>query len=272
MTHENNNIGGRAEHPGSDEQKISEMLGGLKRVEAPGDFEFHLKARIAKSKPADHRRNSLIPILKYAMPLALFLVVGAGIVITNSYNSWQEPTVQIPESVEPGTSFAQVAETEDPSPASTPGEQNVAETKSQPEAPTVASNPSRTEKPGRNERPVRAVAPTRSGGGSLDITGGNSRPESVCPPGIRCSDIDIEEAFERLGIEAVLTGDIWQVKAVKADGAAGIMGVKAGDKVKELDGTPVGKNTRFKNELTVATIKVLRGGKTIGLRLNKHPQ
>lgn len=59
MSHENNNIGGRAEHPGSDEQKISQLLGGLKRVEAPPDFEFRLKAGSQMhGRPSEARRLS----------------------------------------------------------------------------------------------------------------------------------------------------------------------------------------------------------------------
>ncbi len=40
--------------PENDE--IHRLLGTLKRVEAPKDFDFHVRARIAKSRPVEERR------------------------------------------------------------------------------------------------------------------------------------------------------------------------------------------------------------------------
>ena len=55
---------------------VSKLLGSLKRVEAPGDFDFHVKARIAKGRPAD-RNAALMPAwVRYAVPLVLLMFAG----------------------------------------------------------------------------------------------------------------------------------------------------------------------------------------------------
>ncbi|MCA1608513.1 MAG: hypothetical protein LC730_03515, partial [Acidobacteria bacterium] len=46
-----------------EERQIAEMLGGLNRAEAPGDFEFRLKARIARRNAAAEQRPFMLLML-----------------------------------------------------------------------------------------------------------------------------------------------------------------------------------------------------------------
>src|SRR6266700_1296597 len=68
---------------GNEEQKIyedepvSKLLGGLKRVEAPGDFDFGVKARIAKGKPRDGSTSWVLLTVRYTVSLVLLVFVGA---------------------------------------------------------------------------------------------------------------------------------------------------------------------------------------------------
>lgn len=56
---------------------VSRLLGSLKRVEAPHDFDFRVKARIAQGRPAN-RTVSWIPVsVRYAVPLVLLLLIGS---------------------------------------------------------------------------------------------------------------------------------------------------------------------------------------------------
>ena len=40
-------------------EEIGRLIGGLKRVEAPKDFDFHVRARIAKGRPVERTRSWL---------------------------------------------------------------------------------------------------------------------------------------------------------------------------------------------------------------------
>lgn len=272
MTHEEKNIGGRAEHPGSEEQKISQMLGSLRRVEAPKDFDFHLKARIANAKPSDYQRSGLLPILKYAMPLALFLVVGAGAVGISSYNTWEAPTAVVEVPKETGETPPAVPdgarEVAAPVQVTSPAPAVNAETPSvRPERPLLASNPApAARQPQRRIVPVSPAATPE--GRSADMTGGIVRPKVICAPGVQCKPLEAREAFSRLGLEAVYEGGAWKVKSVKANETAGQLGVKPGDRLKSINSKAVTDRTEFESDLKVTTIQVQRGRETIDLTIN----
>ena len=55
---------------------VRSLLGGLKRVEAPGDFDFRVKARIASGRPAGRPSSWLPALAKLSVPLAVLLLIG----------------------------------------------------------------------------------------------------------------------------------------------------------------------------------------------------
>src|SRR5215213_7574369 len=60
----------------ADEQKLREMCLSLKKVDAPKDFYFKVKARIAGAKPSDFQPRFGFAF-RYGLPaLALILVLG----------------------------------------------------------------------------------------------------------------------------------------------------------------------------------------------------
>ena len=79
---------------------VSNLLGALPRVEAPANFEFGVKARIAAGNRSP--QASLVPFLKVAAPLSFVLLLAAfvifyGIVPTND----NAPTVAAADPVQP---------------------------------------------------------------------------------------------------------------------------------------------------------------------------
>jgi hypothetical protein len=266
MTHEEKNIGGRAEHPGSDEQKISEMLTGLKRVEAPKDFDFHLKARIANARPADYRRTSLFPIMKYAMPLALFLAVGAGILLVNSYDSELNNNLVSQPGV-PGIAS--------PAPVATAAPTVQPSTEILPDLPrdVTAENPEASRRSLIAEAPRSTSNRVVPGGGSRDFTPpGNSALKTLgipkpalTPTGMSLNPKRLNEAFKLIEAEAEFESGSWVVRSVKANGIADQMGLKMGDRVKAIDGTPVGERTEFPAQFSVRTIQIQRGDAIVEL-------
>ena len=57
-------------------ERVSNLLGSLTRVEAPGDFDFHVRSRIAKGRPVDRKAVLLPGWVRFAVPLVLLLFVG----------------------------------------------------------------------------------------------------------------------------------------------------------------------------------------------------
>lgn len=279
MRHEEKNIGGGAGLPGSDEQKISQLLSDLKRVEAPKDFDFKLKARIANTRPEDLRPASLFPILKYALPLALFLVVGAGVIVNSSFNNPETPLgVEGPASVDTR--------------ASAPESRNSVVPVSTPEV--TAPDEGRVLERG----PQLAVQPKTAPGGSKDFSDPTDRtppgsvnralkpaPTPVVPPEFRASNSDssvapsemtpkplsVQEALESIGIEAEFEDKKWTVKSVKNGTISGLMGVKAGDRLESIDGRVIDDKTVYKDgSFKVKTIRVRRGETAVDLELPKQ--
>ena len=79
----------------SDEAQISGLLASLKRVEAPGDFGFRVRARIASAKPASGRGSWLPASVAVAAPLGLVLAVGGYFTLTTVYS----PATVLPPAV-----------------------------------------------------------------------------------------------------------------------------------------------------------------------------
>jgi len=288
MTHEEKNIGGGAEHPGSDEQKISILLSGLQRVEAPKDFDFHLKARIANAKPEEYRKSGLLPILKYAMPLALLLVVGAGIMVNSSYVNWQTPTVaggpapsrtDVPQQAlqpESGTDGQAASTPETKVPVVDPNLEPGMELAAQP--PAGGSNDFGLPKTATPRAPAgfsadKGLKPAPTPVIPPEFRTGNintSSNRSIVPIGMAAKPLSVRSALESIGVEADIDENKWKVKSVKDSTIAAQMGLKAGDKIESIDGKAIDDKTVYKDgSFKVKTIRVRRGEAAVDLELPK---
>ncbi len=63
------------------------MVDGLKRIGAPNDFDFRVKARIAQGKPSDFKAPRFLPILRYVLPLSVVIVIFSLFVFNSTYFS-----------------------------------------------------------------------------------------------------------------------------------------------------------------------------------------
>jgi len=64
---------GNEEQKFNEDESVSKLLGGLKRVDAPNDFDFRVRARIAEGKPEDTTVSWRLAV-RYAVPLVLLLL------------------------------------------------------------------------------------------------------------------------------------------------------------------------------------------------------
>jgi hypothetical protein len=263
------NTAGETEMLSSDEQNVSRLLSNLKRVDAPTDFDFHLKARLANASPGDYRPVKLFPVLKYALPLALFLFVGAAFVLTNSYTGVNVSVVESPDA--PVTSIGvnseqaqQTVVNNNPTRANTP--EVVAEQTKEPKVPRS--------KPGTRDLP---------GGGSYDSTGNkakdpisapiiaDSNSNSVRNPGNPGPSIPLQfrQMLMSLGIDASDAGDkTWKVMRLARDGIAERSGLQVGDMMEAIDDKPI--TPLYDGSFSVKSISVRRDDKVIKIDIQPN--
>jgi membrane-associated protease RseP (regulator of RpoE activity) len=256
------------------DDEVTTLLGALPRVEAPGDFDFGVRAKIAQGRG---RRTGVLPLLKLAAPLALLLVI-TGFVF---YYGNAEPN-NLPEVV-----------------AGPP--QTTAPASSTPEIPVVTQTPQlaqRVDEPLRpqtasarpKEAPVRRVRDNQNSnarGGSVDMPpGGGSTvfslesANTISPPGFRSLDrnrrgnsntapdtaISMDSTLEFLGLTVEFAKGDSKVTAVGENSLAARAGLKPGDIIETIDGNPVKKDTKLKSE-GVKSFVVRRAGKRLNLKI-----
>lgn len=256
---------GETEVLGANEQKVSDLLGGLKRVDAPKNFEFRLKSRIANTTPEDMRPRRLIPVLGYAAPLVLVLLVGTYLVVTGVYTvdtnsvadvEQPQPVANITETVLPNP--APFAEKEKPVPdnelqAASRDQIMVADTERTAEAPKAPKKTSRS-----SDQP----------GGSFDT--GLASPKVILPKSLNpnaSARVSIREILSTIGIQAAFDGDSIKINSVVENNMAGRSGVEAGDVLESINGRPVTGTTMFDSPFTVTSIGVRREGKSMQISL-----
>lgn len=256
---------GDAETLSTDEQKVSDLLGGLKRIDAPKNFEFRLKSRIAGTVAEDMRPRRLIPVLGYAAPLVLVLLVGTYLVVTGVY-SVDTNSVAGVEQTQP---VANITETVLPNPApfaekeqSAPNNELQAASRDQI---TVADTERTAEAPKAPKKTSRA---TDQPGGSFDT--GLGSPKVILPKSLNpnaAARISIREILSTIGIQAAFDGGSIKVNSIVENNLAGRSGIEAGDILEAINGRPVTGTTMFESPFTVTSIGVRRDGKSMQISL-----
>ena len=276
MSYENEkNIAGETETLSPDDQNVSRLLSNLKRVDAPKDFDFHLKARIANASPARYKPVRFFPVLKYALPLALFLLVGAAFVLTSSYSGWNVPPVaSVPDSAP-----ILVTDLEYSIPVNdVPGRL--------PENVFTAQNPSAVRKFGplqtKETRLPELKKPNTGvvrGGGFVDTAGNGTAPAILPrfngsnsnsqrnPVGFDTSvALEVRQVLRNLGIDTSEDSPgTLMVRTVVKDSIGERSGLKVGDFMESIDDKTI--QTLYDGSFTVKSIGVRRNGKAIKIDL-----
>lgn len=231
--------------------EIHRLLGGLRRVECPKDFDFRVKARIAKGRPAETRR--LWSPVRVAVPLLLLLTFGTfvGYRVLN-----QAPAINsvagVPQVEAPAGPNAFAPQVETPQPSSTA-------TAVTPPDIASADTPEKL-----NVKPIVKTAPTakteKPGGGSYDTAAGTGAniiskkdEDDLAPePQVRRVLISTREFLTNSGISATYPGAGGRITSV--GGAASAAGVIAGDVIESVS-------------VQSGSIRVTRDGKSLTFRI-----
>ena len=261
------------------EAKVRQMLGELKRVEAPKNFGFAVQARIANARPEDFRTGgSGLAFLRYAIPLALVLMVVSGFVLNGIYNVGDNSVPAVAESRPPQAPAP-------PAPVVSPANEvastgNDFQTNSRDETRVVTGSEIAAESV-RGPRFKNAVVSSRNtNGGSIDSTQEGRTPiinlnppagvPAITPqPGTMgpAGQIPVQAILKIVGIKADSSNEGWKVTAVEANSLSEHSGVKAGDYVEAINDQPVTEGTRFSGGLVVKNLRVKRDGKTLDIPL-----
>ena len=282
MTYEDKkNTGGETETLSSEDQNVARLLSNLNRVDVPKDFDFHLKARIANGSPVEVQPFRFFPILKYAMPLALFLLVGTAFVVNSSYSGWNVPVVAEMPYVATQSATQPAGAIISPRPLTAESDRPTGPPDNFLAAENLQSIKQRfpVEQPGgtKSPRSQRPVVRGLRGGGSYDSAGnnapapilslgfGNSNSNSIRNPGgfDAPRPLEFRQMLRSLGIEADFEQSGWRVRSVTKNGVAERSGLKSGDLMEAIDNKPI--STLYDGSFSVKSISVRRSDQVVNI-------
>ncbi|MEO8074386.1 MAG: PDZ domain-containing protein [Acidobacteriota bacterium] len=273
--------------------KIQQMIKNLPRIDAPKDFDFRLKARIANARPTEFQPRFL-PVLRYILPLSVVVLIFTFVVINGVFfgrnNQTAEAVQQIPvESKTAQTNDLQTAPPEvakipaKPAPQSDLADSNFpkVEEKEKEKIPVEKTNlvAVKSQKKTQPELPKEKVID--NGGGSHDSAASYLRV--ITPNGIHVNDVvetspnnehknDIltKQILLPLGIEIVSENGKRRVQSVKKGSIAERSGVKIGDLVEMIDGEKVSGDAVHNKTLQGKQITVLRGTEKVEITFDNQ--
>lgn len=262
MVNEKNNF---EEFADSGEEKVAAMLGSLKRVDAPADFDFRVRARIAQGRPTEARTSWFPTFARFAAPAMMLAAVGGYF----GYNAlYDTGTVNVPVvadsgPVAPAPVAVQTSNEVAPAPAATT---EVAVVK-----PPVNTDETIAAAPKKDATTAAVKKPETPEGGSVDMALREAnRPGGVVntansSPVMPISSLSVREVFSAMGIRASFSGTGWRVSS--ASGRAAAAGLKTGDIIETVNGKAVGANTVFDEKFSGTTLRVKRDGASIQISL-----
>jgi hypothetical protein len=262
----------------ADEQKLRELCLALKKVEAPKDFDFKLKARMASAKPADFQPRFGLA-LRYALPaLALILVFGLLAFSGGFWSSNNNPPVAQSSDIPP-TSVPQNSPTSSSAPP---------QIDKQPDASVAVANPDSQKTPEKSQPPAavyniqnskRDVRENKKDSliRSKDFALTEDKTKqpnfnAVTMPGNsqnleKSNPIPVKDVLSINGINANFENGKWTVKSVTANSVGESSGVKENDIVEAIDEQPLAGETINGKNFSGKTITVTRNGEKSQIKL-----
>jgi hypothetical protein len=257
------------------EEQVAELLGSLKRVNAPENFESRVKSRLAVSPaPAGN-----FGFLKLALPTAALAAIALFLFLSG-YLGGEVPTVEVANAPKESRSVPQVQSVPSQMPSV-----NVDSAQQQPPSgaqTVVAPENSNVQQPvnyqRKNPNGSRPIDPSRQ---SYDI-GSNTKETVVLPPGFDPNsrprpDANMEKRMRRptiaatdvlrlTGVNAEFRGHDCVDNSVVAQSAGERIGVKAGDVIISLNDIRIGNGTSLPSGVDLQSITVRRGGAALVLK------
>lgn len=275
-----------------EQTRVWQMIDNLTRIDAPKNFDFHVKARIANAKP-ERFQPRFLPILRYVLPLSLVILVLGVLAFNSTFFFGGGEVPQVAETklqpaivVEnPSLSFAppeQIAKTDDSAQAPVANENKISDVSSETpalirnerEGQYVAVKSTRNSLPKpRREQPKndfdtnsRTSAATSATILTPENLGANKTIETS--PNINNqTTISDEEIWSFLGIEIVKENGKRKVRTVTPNSYADRSGMKTGDVIEAIDGVKLSAEPIRTKQIEVKKLTVTRGAEKIEITL-----
>lgn len=245
--------------------QVAQILGGLKRVNAPDNFESRVHARIARvEKP---KNDWAFGFLKIGAPVAALGALAFFFYIAN-YSSVKTTDVVVQTNTSPQPVRSPII---DPVPNNVvpPSNDKIPQDEiAGANRPTVNTNTSL--------RPKKEIS--NRGGGSLDQAI-NAAPQDKLPPGFNTSPTQTDprnrpvrpsvpavEFLRYAGIQSEARANQLVVSSVVASSPAERWGVQAGDTIEALNEIKVTPSSSFPSGVALKTVRVRRNGKSVNLK------
>ena len=245
---------------------VRRMLGSLKRVDAPGDFDFRVKARIAKGAPVNIGAKWFPNWVSAAVPLVLVLS-AAGYFGIRSIYAPAENLQPIAEEQQPV--FSSITET--PPQAVTEPAANKILLAQMNEKPANPANP------GTNAVILskKLISPTASSnrktGGSIDMTQREGRPKNLRKPREfeNPGGIGAKEILSQIGLDINYSETSWKVGGVRQNSVAERSGLKSGDVIEAINDQNLTEKATLTTPFSGKSIRVRRDGVSVYLELKR---
>ena len=257
---------------GTDDYAVSKLLGGLNRVDAPNDFDFRVKARIASGKPTS-KTASWFPIaIRYAVPLVLLLFVGGYFAFNTFYPARNDiPAVAVVQTNDAPVADAAPHETIVPASDQTiavAGDERLSESGIKPSV----------KLPEKRISSGRLTTGTSGGGSYVEAS---NKGRQILPRGFdlnvkaplnpkevdRNVQIPVKEILTLIGVNAEFAGAGWKAGSVVPNSIAERAGVKSGDVIDAVNEQPLTEKTAFGNRFNIKKLRVQRGGQSVLINL-----
>jgi hypothetical protein len=265
--------------PQSDD-KVVRLLGGLKRVTAPENFESRVKARLSDAPP----QSGSLGFLKLALPTAALAALALFLLLSGYIGPEMPSTGEVvTDEKQKETRAAQPVTPENKDPA-------VPNEVSRPSKDFRAGDIPQTQPPALVNSSPDAVNSSQGvknrkgsfGAQSYDIGSGVNSPEVILPRGfspksrpgtdansekeMRRPSIAASDLLRYTGVSMDLRGNEWVVSSIVQKSPAERIGLKVGDVIVSLNDIRIGKASAFPSGVDLKTIRVRRGGGMVDLK------
>ncbi len=273
-----------------EQTRVWQMIDGLKRIDAPNDFDFRVKAKIANAQSADFQPSRFFPILRYVLPLSLIVMVFGLLAFNTSLFFDNNGALQVADAVPQTPIIAEGPLSNSSTPDQFVTTNNFSQ--SSPSENIIAKNSNI--KPTGEERETQFVAvksvkkpltesrkenPKDNSDGDSRVKAATSTtillPENLdanktvetLPNAGNQNPITDVQILDFIGIEVVSENTRKRVKAVKPDSLAERSGVKVGDVIEAIDGVKLSAEPVNAKKIEVKKLTVARDAEKIEITL-----
>ena len=253
------------------EDEVSRLLTALPRVDAPSNFNFEVKARIASRKQSGSWVERIPFVLRFAFPALLIMLVGAYVYLYQfpgrvDTNEQRAGVATVPSTAAEPKNEASSA------PTGTPGE-----LVAQDDSASAAAN-NRSGAQDHVDNPAGKQNSKTAKGGSRDFAQDNIR--SITKPGAQDpskaqgvgpvgSQLSVKQVLSPMGIDTVYENGGWKVMVVTADSPAMRSGIIKGDIVTAIGNQQLNQNTSIR-KAAAGQLTVIRDGKPVSIRVQQN--